>query len=196
MSIRREITEYEGVYFITFTCTRWFRLFEITNGYDAVYKWFDYLKSKGHYILGYVTMPNHVHALLAFRNTQGQSINSILGNGKRFMAYDLISRLEDQKNQEVLTQLTSFVNPTEKRRGKLHEVFEPSFDWKECLSQKFMEQKLDYIHNNACAGVWHLAEHPWEYIHSSAQFYFNGTHSAYEVTSYAELEDIDLTKPW
>jgi hypothetical protein len=29
-------------------------------------------------------MPDHIHALIAFRNT-GQSINTIVGNGKRFI---------------------------------------------------------------------------------------------------------------
>jgi REP element-mobilizing transposase RayT len=35
-----------------------------TNSYDAVYKWFDYLKSKEHFIRGYVVMPNHLHVLI------------------------------------------------------------------------------------------------------------------------------------
>lgn len=73
MSVRKQISEVNGVYFITFTCVRWLPLFEITNGYDAVYKWFDYLKQKGHYIIGYVIMPNHLHALIAFSKTD-QSI--------------------------------------------------------------------------------------------------------------------------
>jgi hypothetical protein len=62
-------------------------------------------------------MPNHVHALIAFRNTEGQSINSIIGTGKRFMAYETINRLEEQGNQELLNQLASFVNATDRRRG-------------------------------------------------------------------------------
>ena len=65
MSVRREIPEYDGLYFITFTCCHWQKLFEITNGYGIVYNWFDHLKSKGHFINGYVIMPNHVHALIA-----------------------------------------------------------------------------------------------------------------------------------
>lgn len=34
-------------------------------------------------------MPNHIHALISFAET-GQRINTIIGNGKRFMAYEII----------------------------------------------------------------------------------------------------------
>ena len=46
-------------------------------------------------------MPNHLHALIAFRNT-GQSINTIVGNGKRFMAYEIINRLEQQNETRII----------------------------------------------------------------------------------------------
>jgi len=143
----------------------------------------------------YVIMPNHAHALIAFRNTQGQSINAIVGNGKRFMVYDLIKRLKEQNNAEILSQLESFVNPDEKIRGKLHEVFEPSFDWKECTNDKFIYQKLDYIHENPCRGTWKLAAQPDEYLHSSANFYSSGVQGLFEVKHIMEIEDVDLTKP-
>jgi hypothetical protein len=54
MAVRTPITQAEESYFITFTCKNWLLLFEITNSYHKVYKWFDYLKNKGHYIKGYV----------------------------------------------------------------------------------------------------------------------------------------------
>jgi len=92
MPVKRKITEPDGVYFITLTWHQWLPLIEKTNGYDLVYNWFDHLKTKGHFINGYVIMPNHLHALIAFRNTS-QSINTIVGNGKRFMAYEIIKRL-------------------------------------------------------------------------------------------------------
>ncbi len=195
MSVRREITEYSGIFFITFTCSRWLQLFQVTNGYDLVYRWFDFLKEKGHFIIGYVIMPNHLHTLHAFRNTQGQSINRIIGNGKRFMSYEIVRRLEIQNYVEVLTQLRSFVNRTDRRRGKIHEVFEPSFDWKECSSEKFIIQKLEYMHNNPCQHSWKLVTNPWEYMHSSAQFYLLGRPGVYPVTNYMDLDDIDLSKP-
>jgi len=194
MSVRKSIPEFDGLYFITLTCCRWLYLFELAKGYDVVYRWFDYLKEKGHFITGYVIMPNHVHAMIAFRNTKGKSINSIIGNGKRFMAYDIVAKLQEKGEAELLSKLGSFVNLTDKRRGKLHEVFEPSFDWKECYTDEFIEQKLNYIHENPCRGKWNLAEHPWEYIHSSAKFYFSGEQGIYKVINYMELNDIDLTK--
>ncbi len=104
MPVRKEITDKEGVYFITFTCTKWLPLFHICNEYDVVYKWFDYLKKQGHYIVGYVIMPDHLHALIAFTNT-GTSINTIVANGKRFMAYDVVKRLEEARKTLVLDEL-------------------------------------------------------------------------------------------
>ena len=78
-------------------------------------------------------MPSHVHAIIAFHNT-GKTINSIIGNGKRFMAYDLVAALEKQNQISILKQLTGWVNTTQQLDNKQHEVFEPSFDWKACLA--------------------------------------------------------------
>src|SRR5262245_47206858 len=100
MSVRKQIANNNGVYFITFTCARWLPLFEITNGYHLVYEWFNYLTRKGHYIIGYVIMPEHIHAIIAFRQS-AQSINMIIGNGKRFMAYGLVKLLEDHRRDDI-----------------------------------------------------------------------------------------------
>lgn len=137
MSVRTQITENDGIYFITITCYQWMPLVEEAKGYDLVYKQFDYLKSQGHYITGYVIMPNHLHLLIGFKNT-GKSINGIVGNMKRFLAYGIIKRLEQAKRTELLNQLSAGVNRTDRKRGKLHEVFEPSFDAKECRSKDFI----------------------------------------------------------
>ncbi|MEJ6981557.1 hypothetical protein WG906_13910 [Pedobacter sp. P351] len=69
MPVRRTIYESQGIYFITFTCARWQKLFKLTNSYDLVYNWFNYQINQGHYIIGYTIMPDHVHALIAYRNS-------------------------------------------------------------------------------------------------------------------------------
>ncbi len=157
MSIRKTIPDTEGIYFITFTSHQWHPLFKITNGYDIIYNQFNILCKERHYILGYVIMPDHVHMLIAFRNT-GKIINSRIGTMKRFIAYELVARLQSIQEHGLLEQLKHGVNTTDKKRGKLHEVFEPSFDTKHCLTPAFIQQKLDYMHNNPCAVKSQLAD--------------------------------------
>ena len=194
MSVKREIPYYDGVYFITTTCCDWLPLFEAANAYDSVYKWFDHLKSRGHHVFGYVIMPNHLHALIAFCNTQGESINKIVGTGKRFMAYEIVKGLKVNGESEILKKLSLSVKTAERGRGKLHEVFKSSFDWKECGTMDFIEQKLNYIHANPCQGVWSLVEDPVDYQHSSAKFYETGCDGVYRVTHCGELNNMDLSK--
>jgi hypothetical protein len=190
MPVRRKIWESNGVYFITFTCARWLPLFELTNGYEAVYQWFNYLKEQRHHIVGYIIMPSHVHALIAFSETK-TCINTIIGNGKRFMAYYLVKQLQTQCKTELLEQLAGWVNKTQQLENKKHEVFEPSFDWKECVTIPFMYQKTEYMHYNPCKAG--LAKMPEDYAHSSAKYYYTGVQGVYPVITYMELQDIDLT---
>ena len=180
MPVRREIPYNEGLYFITFTCFKWLPLIEITNSYEIVYRWFDYLKNQNHHVVGYVIMPNHIHVMISFSKTE-KSINKIIGDGKRFMAYDIIKRLEEKELKPILEKLEKAVSGTDKKRGKKHEVWEESFDWKFCETEKFANQKLVYMHNNPCAGKWKLVVDATKYEHSSARFYISGRHSAYEV---------------
>ncbi|HEV8079902.1 MAG TPA: hypothetical protein VGP43_04265 [Chitinophagaceae bacterium] len=178
MAVKTSIEFTEGVYFITFTCQYWLPLFELTNSYDTVYKWFDYLSAKGHNVKGYVVMPNHLHALIDF-GVSAKSINTIISNGKRFMAYKIVEGLKQQNKMEILLQLSEAVNSSDKNKGKIHQVFERSFDCKEITSQHFFLQKLSYMHSNPCAGVWHLVKNPVDYEHSSAKFYISGEKGKY-----------------
>ncbi len=191
MVVKTSIANYCGVYFITFTCVKWIKLFEIAQGYNLVYKWFKYLINEGHYIVGYVIMPNHVHVIIAFKNT-GKNINTIVGNGKRFLAYELVKQLKNNGNIILLEKMQSWVDAAQKKINKLHQVFEPSFDWKECYNERFISQKLDYIHANPCVGENALVANPQDYEYSSAKYYLDGIEGNIKITTSLELEDINL----
>ncbi len=109
------------------------------------------------------------------------------------MAYEIVKRLKEEGNEDLLNKLTEAVSSREYKRGKLHEVFEPSFDWKECISNRFINQKLDYIHDNPCRGKWNMVGNPMDYVHSSARYYLTGEQGCYEVFHCGKLEDIDLS---
>ena len=193
MPVKQLIPYTYGTFFITFTCHKWLPIIEKVNGYDIIYNWFNHLISKGHFINGFVIMSNHIHVIASFIETN-QSINTIIGNGKRFMAYEIIKRLKEQKELLLLQQLSNNVEAKRKAKNKLHEVWELSFDWKECRSTEFINQKLSYIHSNPCVKKWELCKSPVDYQHSSAQFYISGSQSVFPVTNFMEMEDVEFTK--
>ena len=79
----------------------------------------------------------------------------------------------------MLLQLSKAVINSDKNKGKIHQVFERSFDCKEITSQHFFLQKLSYMHNNPCTGVWNLVSNPSDYEHSSAKYYISGAQGIY-----------------
>lgn len=194
MPVKKKIPYDNGHFFITFTCYNWLPLIAITNSYDLVYNWFNYLKQQGHFITGYVIMPNHIHVTIAFTKSN-KSINTIVGDGKRFIGYDIIKRLKDKEENSLLLQLANAVNKSDKKKGKLHEVWEDSFAWKECISEHFILQKLNYMHYNPFTGKWKLSLNAIEYIHSSAMFYICGNQGIYPVFNFRKLNDINLNQP-
>ncbi len=174
MSVRTQHTN-SANWFVTFTCYEWQPLFEVTNGYDLVYKWFNYLQeSNKAEVIAYVIMPNHFHAVLHLPDST-VSLNKLVGNGKRFMAYGIIERLTGAGNQKLLKELSKGVSVTDQRKGQKHRVFETSFDAKVVNSDKFLLQKMSYIHLNPVSKKWSLVADYTAYEHSSASFYELGT---------------------
>ena len=49
-------------------------------------------------------MPNHVHCILFFPTDQ-YNLNTLVSNGKRFMAYEIINRLEAKGQSKILLRL-------------------------------------------------------------------------------------------
>jgi REP element-mobilizing transposase RayT len=127
-------------------------------------------------------MPNHLHVLIDF-SASSKSINAIVSNGKRFMAYELVKRLQKSGNDEMLKKLMQAVAASDKDRGKKHQVFERSFDCKLITTNHFFLEKLNYIHSNPCSGVWGLVENPVDYRYSSAKYYIGGMQSEYPIDS-------------
>lgn len=113
-------------------------------------------------------MPNYVHVLISFTETK-QNINTIIGNGKRFMAYEIISRRKQDNETALLTLLAEKVETRRKEKNKQHDVWELSFDRKECRGREFINQKLDYIHANPCSGKWEFCKDSADYMYNPAK---------------------------
>ena len=191
MAVRVNREDKNGLFFITFTCTRWLALFELTNSYDLIYKWFAVLLKNKHQIIAFVIMPNHVHVIINFRENEKQ-IHTWISNGKRFMAYEIVARLKAQNQQSVLQVLSSDVNKTDLKKGKLHQVFHDSFDAKKILTIDFLLQKLNYLHLNPVSKKWNLVKHFTDYEHSSAACYETMNFDKPFLTHYKDVETLSL----
>ncbi len=80
MAVKTPVDYVEGMYFITFTCQDWLPLFQITNSYVTVYKWFDYFRTTGYHVRGYVIMPNHLimNEILFLNKLLGSSLTKYI----------------------------------------------------------------------------------------------------------------------
>jgi len=187
MTVKHKHPDIYPMYFCSFTCHRWINLFEITNSYDCVYKWFAYLKTKNIDVIAYVIMPNHLHCILYFQEIPF-NLNKVIGNAKRFMAYEIIKRLDELNQPDLLTLLNEDVNEREAVKGQKHKAFEKSFDAKAVFTDHFLQQKMDYIHFNPVRGKWNLAEDYTRYKHSSASFYERGEVFHFEPVHYKDVK--------
>lgn len=84
------------------------------------------------------------------------------------------------KRIDLLEYLYDSVTKREKKKAQRHKVFEESFDAKGINREKFLLQKLNYIHRNPVSGRWHLVKDYTDYEHSSASFYELRTIKNYE----------------
>jgi len=154
------------MYFLTFQVVGWVDLFTRKAYRDIIIDSLKYCQqNKGLSLFAYVIMSNHLHVLA----------QSETGN--------LSSIIRDFKNHTAKKFLEILNSEEESRRNWLKMVFEyhalnknQTFQiWthenhaEHIYSQKFIEQKVDYIHYNPVrAGI---VEKPEDYIYTSARNY-------------------------
>lgn len=176
MAVRKEQRTDGAIFFCTFTCWKWLPLIEHTKAYDHIYGWMHIASTKHFSLLGHVIMPNHVHLLV--HAPEGASINALLSNAKRFLAYGILQRLVDAGDAAMLATLRAGLRPGDAQRGQKHRVFATSSDIREVLDERMLIQKLEYMHANPVSGVWDLVPNALHYPHSSAAFYAYGPEHA------------------
>ncbi|OJW72078.1 MAG: hypothetical protein BGO68_00905 [Candidatus Amoebophilus sp. 36-38] len=131
-------------------------------------------------------MPNHLHVLL-YPTHPVKSLNQLVGEGKRFIAYEIVKGLEQHGKSSLLEKLRNGVRAKERIKGKKHQVFRLSFDARRCFNEKMLEQKLSYIHHNPVKGKWSLVDDYVNYPYSSANYYETGKLGPVAITHYKEL---------
>ena len=113
-------------------------------------------------VYGFVIMPNHIHLL--WRIGEGLERQMVQGALLSFTAHAFKKHLKQQN----ASLLKSFYVDAKDRNYQFWQR-EPMV--KEVWTERFLLQKLNYIHYNPCQPHWQLAAVPEDYKWSSALFY-------------------------
>ena len=169
MGSRYKIRDQSGHYFVTFTVTGWVDLF-IRNDYrDCIINSFKYcVKNKGLKVHAYVLMTSHIHAILSAE--EGEDLAGIIRDLKKFTSkrlVDLIKTIPESRREWLLNKFRFEANRTS--RGKYYQVWEEGYHGIQIESNEFLDQKLDYIHENPVKAGF--VSSPEDYLYSSARNY-------------------------
>ena len=67
--------------------------------------------------------------------------------------------------------MISWRQKVERPEKQHYKVWEDGYNAKDVVTEEFLLQKMEYIHNNPCQPQWNLSATPAEYIWSSARLY-------------------------
>ena len=125
-------------------------------------------------LVGYVIMPDHVHLLLWPQDEHG--VHPFMRDFKEFTAKRLVRQAEVEDDTALLADSRAAGSDT--GRGE-HKVWQDHFWDVQVFSERFVRQKLNYIHRNPLRAG--LVELPEQYPYSSYRNYVLGEEWLIEV---------------
>ena len=154
------------LYFITATLLGWKQLFVRPAYAQLVLDSLAWHRQTGRWALyAWVLMPNHLHAMI--KPLGDHTTSSVLKSFGSFTAHAILRRLNDEGLNDWLA---FFAERRDKDVNKEHQIWQP-IQAKNVVSREFLQEKLEYIHNNPVAKKWNLAAERALYEYSSACYY-------------------------
>ena len=155
--MRRKIfADNRHAYFVTFSCLRRRKLLENDRAKAIVVHFLAaQLKNQSGHCMGFVIMPDHVHALIHFQ--QPQTLSVFIGQWKRRSSIALKSLFQKY--------LTCYGDQIDLKGG----MWQPKYYVFNIFSQDKAIEKLTYMHNNPVAAGLVAKAQDWRF--SSAGWY-------------------------
>jgi REP element-mobilizing transposase RayT len=166
MSTGYKIEDQEGLHYVTFQIVEWVDIFTRQVYRDLVIDSLRYCQlNKELEIYAFVVMSNHIHLLL--RSGIGK-LSDTIGEFKSYTAKQILLAIntESESRREWMLNLFEFAAKKHKRNEK-YQVWTHENHAELIYSDKFIFQKINYIHDNPVrAGI---VENPEDYLYSSAR---------------------------
>lgn len=157
----------EGLYFVSFAVVKWLDVFTRNQYKNILLESLEFCqKNKGMEIIAWCIMTNHVH--LIFRSIEGQKPELILGDFKRFTSKAIVKAIKENPRESRKKFLLSEFEKAAKNSSNVKHYQFWRHDNKpiELWSNKVIQEKINYIHNNPVEAG--LVYKPEDYVYSSA----------------------------
>jgi REP element-mobilizing transposase RayT len=165
----RGFSRTEEAYFITIITVGWLDIFTRLSQRSNIIRALQYCQeNKGLEIYGYCIMSSHIHLLC--KATNGFVLSDVMRDFKRLTSGKIIEtiREEPQSRREWMLEYFSKACEHVKKEQK-YKVWQNGYHAEHIYSNKFIRQKLDYIHNNPVKD--RIVTLPEDYYYSSAGNY-------------------------
>lgn len=164
-----KIRDQSAIHFITFAVIEWVDVFTRKQYADIVVESLKYCQDKkGLIVYAWCLMSNHIHLIVAAKNA---NLSDVLRDFKKFTSKQILDTIIENKQESRRNwMLWLFKSAGAKNsNNKEYQFWRQNNQPKELVTNEFMQQKLDYIHNNPVeAGI---VENPKDYLYSSARNY-------------------------
>ncbi|PCH52384.1 MAG: transposase [Flavobacteriaceae bacterium] len=167
-------TKYKAImpntgYFIIITTVGWVDIFTRLEQKYVIIKVLKYSQQhKGLEIYAYCIMPSHVHMLC--KALGGFSLPNTIRDFKKYTSKNIIKTIINYPEKRREWILTYFKNAcVYLNQNQTYKVWQDVYHAEMCSSNTFINQKLDYIHNNPVKDK--IVKNPEDYIFSSARNY-------------------------
>jgi REP element-mobilizing transposase RayT len=167
LSTGYKISDGQALYFLTFQIAGWVDIFTRRLYKDIVIDSLGYCQlNKGLNLFAYVIMSNHIHLLA---QSETGDLSGIIRDFKNFTSRKFLEILNDGSESRRDWMKLVFEYHGKYKNKQTNQVWTHENHAEEIYSQKFIEQKVEYIHNNPVrAGI---VVRPEDYLYSSARNY-------------------------
>lgn len=184
MSQGYQIKDQSAAHYLTLQIVQWVDIFTRKIYRDIVIESLRYCqKEKGLEIYAYVIMSNHIHLLVRSGN---ENLSGTLRDLKSYTSKEILKAIIEKNESKRDWLLMIFKYAASKhKRNNTYQLWTHENHAEEVYSNKFIDQKLEYIHNNPVRSG--IVANPEDYLYSSAR-------------NYADLESvldiIEVSRTW
>jgi putative transposase len=168
MSEKYKFHDAHGLHFATSTVVHWIDLFTRKEFRHIIVESLKHCQqAKGLKIHAWCLMPSHLHMIIS---SDKNELSGIMRDFKKYTSKRIVSDMNDLNESRKEWLLRAFSNAGKNlNRIQDFKVWQDGNQPKGIETNQFLEQKLDYIHNNPVESE--IVESPEHYLFSSARDY-------------------------